>query len=130
MFSAAFIFEPGNYDERFDELNALIGTAAQATPGYLGAESWRSPDGSRANATYYWESLESLREFSQHPTHVEAKREYQRWYHGYHIVISEVVKSYGDGAFAHFTPNSRAAMSSAARGNSQAMPPAGIPPCP
>ena len=109
MYSAAFIFEPGTYDARFHELNALIGAAAQATPGYLGAESWRSPDGSRANATYYWESLEALREFSTHPKHVDAKREYQRWYRGYHIVISEVVKSYGDGVFAHFTPDTRAA---------------------
>lgn len=115
MHSAAFIFEPGTYDARFHELNALIDAAARATPGYLGAESWRSPDGSRANATYYWDSLESLRAFSTHPKHVEAKREYQRWYRGYHIVISEVVKSYGDGSFAHYTPDSRAARSSAPR---------------
>ncbi|HSC13006.1 MAG TPA: DUF4188 domain-containing protein [Rhodanobacteraceae bacterium] len=109
MYSAAFIFEPGTDDARFHELNALIDAAARATPGYLGAESWRSPDGSRANSTYYWESLEALREFSTHPKHVEAKREYQRWYRGYHIVISKIVKSYGDGAFAHYTPNTRVA---------------------
>ena len=116
MYSAAFIFEPGTYDARFHELNALIDAAARATPGYLGAESWRSPDGNRANSTYYWDSLEALREFSTHPQHVEAKREYQRWYRGYHIVISEVVKSYGDGAFAHFTPNVRATRPAAATG--------------
>ncbi|HEX3124630.1 MAG TPA: DUF4188 domain-containing protein [Rhodanobacteraceae bacterium] len=117
MHSAAFIFEPGTYDARFHELNALIDAAARATPGYLGAESWCSPDGRRANATYYWESLEALREFSTHPKHVEAKREYQRWYRGYHIVISEIVRSYGDGAFAHFTPNTRAARTPAVAGN-------------
>jgi len=49
---------------------------------------------------------------------VEAKREYQRWYRGYHIVISEIVKSYGDGAFAHFTPNVRAARAAAPTENS------------
>jgi len=108
MFSAAFIFEPGTYDARFHELNALIGAAARATPGYLGVESWRSPDGSRANATYYWESLEALRQFSQHPHHLEAKREYQRWYLGYHIVISEVIRAYGDGSFAHITSSLQA----------------------
>jgi len=118
MYSASFIFEPGTYDARFYELNALIDAAARATPGYLGAESWRSPDGSRANATYYWESLEALREFSAHPKHAEAKREYQRWYRGYHIVISQVVKSYGDGSFAHFTPNTRAARTPVAPENS------------
>jgi heme-degrading monooxygenase HmoA len=108
MYIAAFNFEPGEYDARFHELNALIDAAARATPGFLGAESWRSPDGRRANATYYWTTLEALREFSNHPKHVEAKREYRKWYRGYQIVISQVVRSYGDGAYPHFTPDERA----------------------
>jgi heme-degrading monooxygenase HmoA len=109
MYTASFIFEPGDYDARFHELNALIDAAAKATPGYLGAESWRSADGKRANAVYYWETLEALRTFSAHARHIEAKREYRKWYRGYQIVIAEVIRSYGDGAFAHFTPNERAA---------------------
>lgn len=108
MYSAAFIFEPGAYDERFHELNSLIGRAAKATPGYLGAESWRSPVGKVCNATYYWESLEALRQFSQHPDHLEAKRQYTRWYRGFHIVVSQVIRSYGDGVLEHITPNERA----------------------
>jgi heme-degrading monooxygenase HmoA len=106
MYSVSFIFEPGDYDARFHELNALIDAAAQATPGYLGVESWRSADGRRANATYYWDSLDTLREFSAHPRHVEAKRQYRKWYRGYHIVIAEIVRSYGDG-LDHVTPNAR-----------------------
>jgi heme-degrading monooxygenase HmoA len=105
MYSVSFIFEPGTYDARFHELNALIDAAARASAGYIGTESWRSADGKRANATYYWSSLEELREFSAHPQHIEAKRQYQRWYRGYHIVIAQVVRSYGDGNFPHFTPN-------------------------
>ena|ERR1700751_5559202 len=108
MYIAAFNFEPGVYDARFHELNALIEAAARATPGFIGVESWRSADGRRANATYYWATLEALREFSAHPKHVEAKREYSKWYRGYQIVISQVVRSYGDGAYPHFTPNERA----------------------
>jgi len=107
MFSAAFIFEPGTYDDKFHELNALIDGAANATEGYLGAESWHSADGDRINATYYWENLEALREFSNHPKHLQAKRQYRQWYDGYHIVISEILRSYGDGAFDHFTSNDR-----------------------
>lgn len=106
MYSVDFIFEPGDYDDRFHELNAAIEAAARATPGYLGVESWRSPEG-RRNVKYYWQSLESLRAFSNHPQHLEAKREYRRWYRGYHIVVAQVIKSYGDGAFAHFTPNEK-----------------------
>lgn len=108
MYSAAFIFRPGNYDEEFHRLNALIDAAALATSGYIGAETWHSADGKTLNATYYWTSMEALRSFSRHPQHLEAKKQYSRWYDGYHIVISEVLKSYGDDAIEHFTPNSRA----------------------
>jgi heme-degrading monooxygenase HmoA len=109
MFSAAFIWEPGTYDAEFNELNALIDAAATSTPGFLGVEEWRTDDGKRRNATYYWDSLESLKALSMHPKHIEAKQKYAQWSNGYHVLISEVIKSYGDSAFAHFTPSLRGA---------------------
>lgn len=107
MYSAAFIFKPGTYDDEFHRLNGLIGAAAKATEGYLGAETWQSGDGKVFNATYYWESLDALKKFSNHPHHLEAKRQYSRWYDGYHIIVSEVIRSYGDETIPHFTPNDR-----------------------
>lgn len=107
MYCASFIFEPGTYDERFHALDALIEEAAHATPGYLGAETWRSPDGTRSNATYFWDNQEALRAFSAHPKHLEAKRQYTQWYKGFHIVVSQVLRSYGDGKIEHITPNQR-----------------------
>ena len=107
MYSAAFIFRPGNYDDEFHRLNELIDAAARATDGFLGTESWQSADGETLNATYYWESLESLRAFSKNANHLEAKKQYSRWYDGYHIVVSEVLRSYGDDTIAHLTPNDR-----------------------
>ena len=107
MYAAAFIFEPGTYDERFHALDAQIEAAARSNPGFLGRETWQSEDGKRFNATYYWTDLDALKTFSQNPQHLEAKRDYQRWYKGFHIVISEVIRSYGDGALEHFTPNNR-----------------------
>ena len=41
MYSAAFIFEPGTYDDRFHALDALIEQAARETPGM--SESACSP---------------------------------------------------------------------------------------
>lgn len=99
MYTASFQFEPGDYDEEFHRLDRLIEEAARATAGFLGKEAWHSPDGARRNATYYWDSLDALDEFSAHPVHLEAKRQYRRWYRGYHILVSEVLRSYGDGAF-------------------------------
>lgn len=107
MYCASFIWEPGTYDAEFHRLNALIDQVAQSLPGYLGVESWQNADATRRCANYYWADLETLKQFSAHPTHQQAKRNYARWYNGYHIVVSEVIRSYGDGSFAHITPNSR-----------------------
>ena len=107
MYCASFIWEPGSYDSEFHRLNNAIDEIARSLPGYLGVESWRNADGSRKCVNYYWTDLETLKLFSVHPTHQEAKRQYLRWYTGYHIVISEVIRSYGDGTLSHITPNNR-----------------------
>lgn len=107
MYSAAFIFRPGVLDDEFHRLNGQIDEAARRTDGYLGAETWYSKDGNTQNATYYWESLEALASFSRNPHHLEAKKQYSRWYDGYHIVVSEILKSYGDDTIPHLTPNDR-----------------------
>ena len=107
MYIAAFHYLPGTYDAEFHRLNDIIDSVAKASPGFVGSESWRSVDGTQANATYYWRDLDSLKAFSTHPAHQEAKRQYARWYEGYHIVISQVIRSYGDGKLPHFTRNER-----------------------
>jgi heme-degrading monooxygenase HmoA len=107
VYCASFNWEPGTYDSEFNRLNEAIEQVARSLPSYLGVESWQSADGSRKCANYYWADLAALKEFSVHPTHQEAKRQYSRWYKGYHIVISEVLRSYGDGTLSHITPNSR-----------------------
>ena len=107
MYCAMFMWEPGEYDAEFHRLNQLIDGIACSLPGFLGADSWQSPDGLRKCANYFWNDLETLKTFSTHPTHEEAKRQYARWYKGYQIVVSEVIRSYGDGKFPHITPNNR-----------------------
>ena len=108
MYSVAFIFEPGNYDDEFHALDKIILEVAESMKGFVGKESWQSPDGTRLNSTYYWENEDSIKEFSAHPKHVEAKRQYSKWYDGYHVIVSKVEYSYGDNSFSHITPNSRA----------------------
>ncbi len=107
MYSAAFIFEPGNYNDAFYTLDAQIHQIAESMDGFLGRELWRSLDGSITNATYYWQSLEALKAFSQNEKHLEAKRQYKQWYKGFHVVISKIERSYGDGHIAHITPSNR-----------------------
>lgn len=107
MYSASFIWEPGTYDDEFHRLNSIIDDVATSLPGFLGVDSWQSADGARRNAIYYWDSLETLKTFSTHPAHLEAKKQYARWYKGYHIVVSEVLRSYGDARFPHITPKNQ-----------------------
>lgn len=109
MYSAAFIFEPGVYDGAFYALDGQIHEIAASMEGFAGRESWQSADGKRINAVYYWRDMDSLRAFSSHPKHLEAKRQYEKWYKGFHVVVSEIIRSYGDGFFNHPTPNDRAA---------------------
>lgn len=107
MYIAAFVFEPGERDAEFHRLNGLIDDIARSIDGFVGAETWREAGGVRVNATYYWESLDALKEFSTHPRHMEAKRQYRKWYKGFHVVVSHVLQSYGDGAVSHLVPNRR-----------------------
>jgi hypothetical protein len=48
----------------------------------------------------------ALKEFASHPK-LEAKWQYKTWCKGFHIVISEIIKFYGDDVLKHFTPNQR-----------------------
>lgn len=107
MYSIAFIFEPKNYDEEFYKLDTAIQEFAESIEGFIGKESWQSADGKIMNSTYYWENEEAIKTFSSHPKHIEAKRQYSKWYKGYHIVISKIERSYGDGGITHITPDSR-----------------------
>ena len=108
MLTVTFVFTEKELDADFYRLDALIDAAADATAGFVGKDSWVERDGRRRSAVYYWDDRDALRRFSQHPLHLEAKRQYQRWYGGFHIVIAEVLSSYGDGGLTHTTPNQRA----------------------
>ena len=99
-FSATFTFAPGDYDEEFHRLNALIDRAAEENPGFVAKESWVSPDEARRSVVYYWDSREALKTFSKHPDHIEAKRRYREWYEGYEVFIAKVLDHRSDGGLS------------------------------
>lgn len=103
MIICQFIFAPGAYDEDFHRLDGQIDAFARSLPGFRTTETWQSSDGKVINATYYFDDMASVRELSAYPQHLEAKGQYQRWYDGYQIVVSEVTASYGDGRLPHVT---------------------------
>lgn len=101
MFSATFTFAKGEYDDEFHRLDRAIAEVAKAIPGYLGEEAWENSSTGLVSTVYYWQTLEALRQLIEHPTHLAAKQKQAKWINGYHIVIAQVIRSYGDGGIAH-----------------------------
>lgn len=101
MYSATFIFAEKQYDAEFHRLDQAIAEAVKSMPGYLGEESWvNQATGLTANV-YYWESLEALQALVKHSRHLEAKAGQSKWLDGYQVIVSEVIRAYGDGKIPH-----------------------------
>jgi heme-degrading monooxygenase HmoA len=96
MYSSTFIFAKRQFDDAFHALDEAIATAAKATPGYLGEETWENTESGLISNVYYWESLDALQQLMKHPKHLEAKAAQANWLNGYQVVISEVLRTYGD----------------------------------
>jgi heme-degrading monooxygenase HmoA len=97
MLSATFIFKHNNSDGDFKKLDDEIMLRAEANPGFKGKEKWLSPDGTQIRVIYYFETKESLGEFSKDDVHREAKSRYAEWYDGYRVEIADITGTWGDG---------------------------------
>jgi heme-degrading monooxygenase HmoA len=109
MYSATFIFTTKELDDEFHALDALIASAAKESTGYLGEEAWEDAKTGRIANIYYWESEDGLRELIAHPKHIEAKQRYSQWLGGYQVIISQVIKTYGDDQLGHLLSKSSSA---------------------
>lgn len=103
MYSATFIFDTKQFDSDFHRLDSLIAAAAKETEGYMGEEAWEDPKTGRICNVYYWEGEAGLKQLIAHPSHLEAKRRYAEWLAGYQVIISQVVRTYGDKGIGHLT---------------------------
>ncbi len=96
MYSSTFIFATKQFDEEFHRLDRIIADAARTMPGYLGEESWENASTGLTSNVYYWDTLDALQALIQHPVHLQAKAAQANWLDGYRVVISEVLRTYGD----------------------------------
>lgn len=97
MLTATFVFKLNNTDGDFKELDDEIMRRAEVNPGFKGKEKWLTPDGSQIRVIYYFDSKESLAEFSRDEVHKQAKARYAEWYDGYRVEIAEITGTWGDG---------------------------------
>lgn len=101
MYTATFTFAKGEYDDEFHALDQAIAEVAKSIEGYLGEEAWENSASGLISTVYYWETLDALEQLIKHPMHIEAKARQAEWIDGYHIVIAQVLRSYGDGKIPH-----------------------------
>lgn len=103
MISATFIFKAGQFDDEFHRLDGEIAAAAKQTSGYLGEDSWEDPKSGRIANVYYWQDETGLRQLMQHPQHLQAKQHYAEWLTAYQVIVSQVLRAYGDKQLEHPT---------------------------
>jgi heme-degrading monooxygenase HmoA len=106
MYSSTFIFATKQFDDTFHRLDQEIAKVAKTIPGYLGEETWENSASGLTSNVYYWQSLDALQMLIQHPAHLEAKAAQSNWLNGYQVIISEVIRTYGDGALEHLLGSS------------------------
>jgi heme-degrading monooxygenase HmoA len=64
MICCSFVFEPGEYDQEFYELDSEINKYARSLAGFIKTERWQSKNGLFVNSMYFFENEESVRELS------------------------------------------------------------------
>ena len=92
-----FTFAKGDYDDEFNELDQAIDAIAKSIPGYLGEEAWESPSsGLISTISTSWKRWKRSATRSPSRRSGLGKEQQARWINGYHVVVAEVIKSYGD----------------------------------
>lgn len=120
VYSSTFIFATKQFDDAFHRLDQEIAAAAKAIPGYLGEETWENPAKGLVSNVYYWDSLEALQQLVRHPRHLEAKAAQGNWLAGYQVIVSEVIRTYGDAGIDHLLPAGATGKSVGQAGHDQA----------
>jgi heme-degrading monooxygenase HmoA len=104
MYSSTFIFAKKHFDDQFHRLDQVIAAVAKTITGYLGEETWENSETGLVSNVYYWDTLEALQQLVQHPRHLEAKARQRDWLDGYQVVISQVIRTYGDARLGQWLP--------------------------
>jgi heme-degrading monooxygenase HmoA len=108
MYSSTFIFAKKQFDDAFHRLDQEIASMAKALPGYLGEETWENADTGLISNVYYRDSLDALQALVRHPRHLEAKAAQDHWLDGDQVIISQVLRTYGDAKLASKLPTASA----------------------
>ncbi|MDA7417977.1 antibiotic biosynthesis monooxygenase [Xenophilus arseniciresistens] len=104
MYSATFVFAHHQLDDEFHALYDEITRVAESLEGFRGVESWENPTTGLVSKVFYWDSMDALHQLMVHPTHLRAKAAHEQWLAGYQVVISKVMRVYGDTRLDRLLP--------------------------
>lgn len=81
-------------DAGYAEMASRMEQRARQQPGFLGLASFRSPEGAGVTISY-WESLDAIRDWKQHPEHLTAQQlGKDTWYADYTVEIAKIESVY------------------------------------
>ncbi len=88
-YAVIFSSQRAEGDHGYAQAGVELMRLAEAAPGFLGAESVRAADGSGITVSY-WQSLEAIAAFRDHPRHVEVRRRMADWYESWGLRVCRV----------------------------------------
>lgn len=78
----------------YAEMAIRMEEQARQQPGFLELTSFRAPDGTGVTISY-WNSLEAIRGWKQHPEHITAQQlGKDKWYAHYTVEIAKIESVY------------------------------------
>lgn len=78
----------------YAEMATRMEEQARQQPGFLELTSFRAPDGTGVTISY-WNSLEAIRAWKQHPEHITAQQlGKDKWYAHYTVEIAKIESVY------------------------------------
>jgi heme-degrading monooxygenase HmoA len=68
----------------------------QATPGFIGMESYADPKTGRVINNYYWSSRSAMELLMKNVEHLKAKELSGKWIAGYQVIIAKIEGAHND----------------------------------
>jgi heme-degrading monooxygenase HmoA len=94
-YAVIFTSRRSQEDSGYEAMAAAMFELASQQPGYLGAESARSPSGFGITVSYF-NDPESIRAWKQNVRHLVAQRMgKERWYARYTVRVAKIERAYG-----------------------------------
>jgi len=93
-YAVIFTSTQTDFQEGYAEMSARMEELARQQAGFLGIESFRSPEGKGVTISY-WKDLPSIQAWKQNPEHQTAQQlGKQKWYKDFTVEVARIESAY------------------------------------